>query len=235
AVKEVVNGAERRSIHVFDRDGTAVHKVYLEQPESAELFDRMVSDLHAANQSPTQSVQPLDAPAPERPDSDIDAAALRRDWQALKDTHEFFPMLGRHRVGRTQALRLAGPDLAAPVAPEVFPRLLEHAAATGLSIMVFVSSPGVVQIHTGPVKNIKPMGPWINVLDPDFNLHLRQDRVAHAWVVRKPTTDRTVTSLELFDKAGETIALIFGERKPGQPELEAWRATLDHVCSGAAR
>jgi putative hemin transport protein len=42
-----------------------------------------------------------------------------------------------------------------------------------------------------------------------------------------------VTSLELFDHAGETIAMLFGERKPGRAELPAWTslaaAQLDGV------
>jgi hypothetical protein len=37
--------------------------------------------------------------------------------------------------------------------------------------MCFVGNRGCIQIHTGPVKNIKIMGPWLNVMDPGFNLH----------------------------------------------------------------
>ncbi|MNY03696.1 Hemin transport protein HemS [compost metagenome] len=47
--------------------------------------------------------------------------------------------------------------------------------------------------------------------------------MTHAWVARKPTRDGIVTSLELFDTEGEMVALFFGKRKPGNPELEAWR------------
>jgi putative hemin transport protein len=61
------------------------------------------------------------------------------------------------------------------------------------------------------------------VLDPDFNLHLREDAIASTWVVFKPTRDGTVTSLELYDKAGFCFAQLFGARKPGKPELQAWR------------
>jgi hypothetical protein len=46
------------------------------------------------------------------------------------------------------------------------------------------------------------MGPWLNVLDPGFNLHLREDLIASAWIVRKPTADGVVSSLELFDAGG---------------------------------
>ena len=78
------------------------------------------------------------------------------------------------------------------------------------------------------------MGPWVNVLDPGFSLHLREDRVAQTWLVRKPTADGIVTSVELFDAQGETIAMFFGERKPGTPEIAPWRELLAALPGVAA-
>jgi putative hemin transport protein len=71
------------------------------------------------------------------------------------------------------------------------------------------------------------MGPWVNVLDADFNLHLRQDHVAECWLVRKPTTEGIVTSLEVFNAEGETLVQFFGKRKPGIPELANWRQLVE--------
>jgi putative hemin transport protein len=99
--------------------------------------------------------------------------------------------------------------------------------------MVFVGNPGCIQIHTGTVTNLKRMGPWFNVLDPTFNLHLREDAIDSAWIMRKPTRDGDITSLELFDKEGFCFAQLFGARKPGKPELEAWRTILARVPARA--
>jgi len=85
---------------------------------------------------------------------------------------------------------------------------------------------GCIQIHTGPVVRIEPRGPWINVLDDGFNLHLRTDLVASAWVVRKPTVDGDVTSVEIYDATGEMMVQFFGERKPGQTERDDWRQLI---------
>src|SRR3546814_2252713 len=93
-------------------------------------------------------------------------------------------------------------------------------------IMVFVGNPGMIQIHTGPIENLKTMGPWFNVLDESFNLHLREDMIASAWVVWKPGDTGAVTSLELFHPDGALIGNLFGKRKPGQPDDEAWRALV---------
>lgn len=221
---EPADTKRRPSLQFFDAAGSAVHKVHLLEESDRSAFDALVGALAEAG-------EPAKAPAAarghggERPDDGrpVDVAALRAAWLALRDTHDFFAMLRKFGVSRLRAFELAGADLARPLARNVVTALLDRASASGVSIMVFVGNRGCIQIHTGPVQNIKPMGPWINVLDPAFNLHLRADLVTSAWLVRKPTDDGVVTSVELFDAEGGTIAMFFGARKPDKPELPAWR------------
>jgi putative hemin transport protein len=216
----------RPSLHFFDAHGDAVHKIYARDDSNLGEFHKLVDIFRAEDQSPALDLVERTPRPAERDDDAIDVDALRASWLAMRDTHEFFGILRRLAVSRLQAMRHAPAGHARRVAPASFEQLLHRAAATALPIMIFVGNPGCIQIHTGPVARIVPMGPWINVLDPNFNLHLRRDLVAQAWVVRKPTEDGVVSSLELFDAAGETIALVFGERKPGKPELAAWRDLL---------
>jgi putative hemin transport protein len=226
AVRESAGELVRQSLQIFDRSGEAVHKVYVGDETDGRAYDRIVERFAADDQSPGLAVEPLPAPRVDRADADVSVEAFRSDWRALRDTHDFAALLHRHGVGRQQALRLIGREFVDRVSPECVPDLFSAAAARSLPIMVFVGNRGAIQIHTGPVRNLKWAGPWFNVLDPGFNLHLRADRVASAWVVRKPTDDGIVTSLELFNPEGEVIAYIFGARKPGVPESEAWRALL---------
>jgi putative hemin transport protein len=141
----------------------------------------------------------------------------------MTDTHEFFGLLRRFDVARLQALRLVGAEFARPVALSSARQLLETAAVDGTKIMVFVANPSCIQIYSGQVHRVKVVDAWLNVLDPQFNLHLREDAIASAWVVNKPTRDGIVTSLELFDANGENIALFFGYRKEGDAAIEAWQ------------
>ena len=97
--------------------------------------------------------------------------------------------------------------------------------------MVFVGNPGCVQIHSGPVHRIEVVGPWLNVLDPRFNLHLRQDLVASAAVVRKPSVHGDIHALELFDAAGEIAVQFFGTRPPQGQERPDWRALVTALPS----
>jgi putative hemin transport protein len=227
AVSEETAHGLQRSLQFFDAQGTAIHKVFQREASDLAAWMDFVERNAQADQSPGQRMGPPPAPAAPLRDDQIDVAAFQQAWQGMNDTHEFFPLLRKFKLARTQALRLAPTDFAYRVNEGAARLMLEEAARNGTSIMCFVGNPGMIQIHTGPVHKIEVMGPWLNVLDPGFNLHLREDRIAAAWVVKKPTSDGVVTSLELFDDAGETMAMFFGERKPGVAELAAWRALVD--------
>ena len=130
-------------------------------------------------------------------------------------------------------MRLAAFDLARPVAPEAARTVLTRVAASALPIMVFVGNPGCVQIHSGPVHRIEVMGPWLNVLDPAFNLHLREDRIVGAYVVRKPSVNGEIHSLELYDAGGDCFCQVFGQRHAGGTRA-AGLARAGHGTAGPA-
>jgi len=220
-------GGTRRSLQFFDAQGVAIHKIYETDKSDAAAFDALIAQF-ATDHSPLGI-----APAPERnkplADSEIDVTGFRAAWDAMKDTHEFHGLITKFRVERLQGLRLAGETRAARVPAHSLRATLESARDRNVPIMVFVGNPGCIQIHTGPVKRVERIGPWINVLDPDFSLHLREDLVAQVWLVKKPTADGVVTSIELFDAQGEFIAYFFGKRKPGIPETTGWRMLAESM------
>jgi putative hemin transport protein len=230
AVREASHGRLLQSLQFFDSDGRAVHKIYLTGDSNLAAWQQLVGAAAAGVQSSRLELRTVAERLPHLlRDEAVDVESLREGWRALRDPHDFFALLKKHRVTRVQALRLAGAEFARRVDSTAVGRVLEAVAAQALPIMVFVGSPGVLQIHTGPVHTIKRMGPWLNVLDEDFNLHLREDHIAESWVVRKPTPQDPVTSLELYDAHGMQILQLFGKRKPGVPELPAWRALVGQL------
>lgn len=219
-------GALMRSLQFFNKQGVAVHKIYAREATNLQALEAVVARFTDA-QKDYQFVAPT-APAAVADDSSIDAEGLRKAWAGMQDTHDFFGMLKQFGCERQQSFRLTQGLYSEALHLNAVTPLLEQAAATQLPIMVFVGSKGCIQIHSGPVNQIKPMqspggADWINVLDPGFNLHLRRDLITHAWLVRKPTADGMVTSVELFDASGDVVAMFFGVRHPGEPELTAWR------------
>lgn len=219
----------RRSIQFFDKSGTAVHKIYMTHKSDIAAYDAIVEKFADDNQIDEMVTEAYDAPAADKPDSEIDWEGFRTTWENLKDTHDFFPMLRKFKVGRQQAFRNIGEDFAYRIDNASLRKTLELARDKECEIMVFVGNRGCIQIHSGPVKKLVEHGPWYNVLDPMFNLHLREDMIAETWVSKKPTEDGIVTAVELFAEDGSIIATLFGKRKPGIPELTLWREIVDDL------
>lgn len=152
----------------------------------------------------------------------------------MTDPHEFFHLLAAHDVSRMQALRLAGEARAREVDAQALASVLFDASKTGAQVTIFVGNRGCQQVFSGTVDKIVRHGSWIHVLDPGFNLHVREDKIASSWVVAKPTRAGVVRSLELFDADGETIAHVFRKRDArNSPEDPAWHALLDRVIEAS--
>jgi putative hemin transport protein len=219
---------ERHSLHFFDEHGAAVHKIYL-QPEGAlERWQGLVASYRAAPPSPLV-VTPAPRPAapPAAGLSEERAEAFRAAWAAMTDTHELFGLLRGHGLTRTQALELVQPRWARRVGNHALAQLLGRAADEERRIMTFIGNLGCIQIFSGTVKRIVRSGPWLNVMDPGHNLHLREDHVAASWVVHKPSRHGLVGSLELYNAAGETIVQVFRKRKDQESaEDEGWMSLL---------
>jgi len=224
AVAEKSEHGDRKSLQFFGKDGLAIHKIYLTADSNAAAFDALVEKYKSDDQGTEETVVDVPLNIDEKADADIDVAGFQAAWSTLKDTHEFFGMLRKFGVTRTQALRLApNENFAKKVDKGVIVKMLDGAAESKLPVMVFVGNRGNIQIHTGRVRKTMWHGDWFNVMDPDFNLHLDMSKIAQAWIVRKPTEDGEVTAIEVFNELGEIIVQFFGKRKPGIPELQEWK------------
>lgn len=230
AVTEKSKDTTRYSLQFFAKNGEAIHKIYLIDEANLSTFNTIVNKYKHENQNPTETVQKNKAENTELPDSEIDVKNFQNEWINLKDTHDFFPLLKKYKLSRTQALRQAPkPNYAVKVKNITLRNLLHKVSEQDLEIMVFVGNNGMIQIHTGKAKKIVDYNEWLNVLDPDFNLHIKEPDIYESWVVRKPTLDGMVTALECFDNKGEQIIQLFGKRKPGIPEQNSWRKLIEQI------
>ncbi|WP_054008336.1 hemin-degrading factor [Cypionkella psychrotolerans] len=221
AVVEAGEDGPKRSIQVFDAAGDAVHKVHLKPESNVVAFDALVSALRLAEQSDQLTLVPREPV--EGPKGDpARVADLRAEWKAMTDTHQFLKLTRRLKFNRLGANRMVGAPYAVPVARDAITQVLHAAADQKIPLMIFVGNAGCIQIHGGPIEKVVPMGPWINVMDPRFNLHLRGDHISEVWRVTKPTQRGDAISVEAFDAEGGLILQIFGYRKDAPPL--AWDA-----------
>ena len=222
-----VNENERLSLQFFDKTGLAVHKIYLVEQSNTEAYHSLVEKFRAEVQEQELDVELRKAEAAEIADDQVNLKEFHDNWIDLQDTHDFHGMLRKHGLSRTQALRLAPKGFAEQISVSALKEILQKASEKQTEIMVFTGSPGCIQIHTGRINKLLETGPWFNVLDLEFNMHLMLEGIASAWLVKKPTVDGLVHSIEVFDSKGTTIVQFFGKRKPGIPESEAWRSILE--------
>lgn len=229
-----VNDDGRKSIQFFSKDGEAVHKVYLQEQSNLEAYNNLIERFKAVDQEAPLFIETAPARNDEKPDSEIDVNGFQSAWLSLKDTHDFYGLLHEFKVTRTQAMRLAPAGYVQKIDLLALKRVLEGVSARSMEIMVFIGNKGCIQIHTGFAKRLLQTGPWFNILDPEFNMHLREDAIANIWVVKKPTEDGFVTSIETYDAAGDIIVQFFGKRKPGIPEREDWRKVISDFANTGA-
>ena len=214
----------RWSLQIFNQHGCAVHKCFaLENP-----LPRPWGALAAlgTRDAPafTQSMPRLKRPLPEAP-------TLASEWAAMRDVHQFFTLLQRHWLERIEANTLMEDRYTRSLPINAIESLLNKASQCELPLMLFVASPGCVQIRTGICPAPQRARGWLNLFGEQFTLHLDDTAIDQVWQVSKPNRDGGVTSVEAFDDEGTLVLQIYAERQEGRPERREWRKLLDELGS----
>lgn len=230
AAERAGDNGPRRSIQIFDAAGDAVHKIHLRPASDVVEFDRLVAGLKLDDQSGELAVaprKPADAPRlnPGK------AEELRKGWAGMTDTHQFIGLTRKQGMNRLGAYRVAGEPLALELERGAVNQMLEAVRDQSVEVMFFVGNMGCIEIHGGPIITLKEMGPWQNVLDPGFDLHLRLDHIAEVWAVNKPTKRGDAVSVEAFDAEGTVIFQVFGRHNMGENHRPAWNAIVGALAS----
>lgn len=219
------DGKLSRSLQFFDAQGDSVHKVYVRSEAGVAVFDQLVAKFRAPQQDSELNVLATVARPVEKPDAEVDLQEFQLAWKDMTDVHQFAQILREFKLGREQALRLAPAGMVERVTPEALRTLLETAAKDKVAIMVFLGNQGLTQIYSGKIEKTMAAGGYYNVLDPDFNLHIRDTALRSGWVVKRGG----VTSIEFFDQEGTQVLTFFGVRERGKPQPQAWNDLADSL------
>ena len=219
------DGKPTRSLQFFDANGTAVHKIYLRNEPGVTVYDKLVATFRMPQQSAELNVLAVAPKAAEKPDAEIDVKEFQLAWKDMTDVHQFAQIMREFHLSREQALRLAPAGVVERVKPEALRTLLENAAKDQVAIMVFLGNDGLTQIYSGKIEKTMAAGGFFNVLDPDFNLHIRDTALRSGWVVKRGG----VTSVEFFDNDGTQVVSFFGVRARGKPQPQAWVDLADSL------
>jgi putative hemin transport protein len=221
AVERQSDVGTRRSLQFFDAAGDAVHKVHLRDASNLQAWGELLRELALPDQEAALDVSPRQAPEAAKSDpGKVDA--LRAEWAKMTDTHQFRQLTAKLKMNRLGAYRIVGEPMARPLDPAALDSMLHAVRDQGIEVMIFVGNPGCIQIHAGPVQTLRRMGPWQNILDPGFDLHLRLDHLTEVWAVNKPTQRGPAISVEAFDSKGQVILQVFGRRDGDRDHRPAW-------------
>jgi putative hemin transport protein len=228
------HGVTQYSLQFFDEAGIAIHKVFLRPESDLQQYYQFVERFRHPVQTLSQFASAPSRIAPSRCVTEhVDIRAFHQAWRNLNDTHEFFDLLKRFSISRIAALRLAESDFVQPLQLDQIESLLHRVSEQKIPIMVFVGNQGMLQIHSGTVSRVVRSQAWLNILDDHFNLHLLLESVQTLWLVKKPTQNGYVTSIEAFDEQGELVVTFFGERELDSPELQTWRELTESLAMEA--
>lgn len=225
AIENETENGTRRTLQFFDHAGDALQKVFLRETSNHDAWAGVVEALTLEAQSDRIEVTeraPTEAAKsnPEKRDILID------EWQRMTDTHQFNRLTAKLGMNRLGAYRLACAPYVRRIEPSAVETWLNVTSEAGQKVILFVGNKGNIQIHWGQLKTVKPMGPWLNVLDPEFNLHLRGDHIAEVYVVDKPTKRGPAVSIEAFDAEGGLIFQCFGQRDGEGDPMDTWHGIL---------
>ncbi|PHV17767.1 hemin-degrading factor [Janthinobacterium sp. BJB303] len=219
------DGKPTRSLQFFDANGTAVHKIFLRNEAGVAVYDKLVAAFRLPQQGAELNVLAVAPKAAEKPDAEIDVKEFQLAWKDMTDVHQFAQIMREFHLSREQALRLAPAGVVERVTPQALRTLLENAAKGKVAIMVFLGNEGLTQIYSGKIEKTMAAGGFFNVLDPDFNLHIRDTALRSGWVVKRGG----VTSVEFFDNDGTQVVSFFGVRERGKPQPQAWVDLADSL------
>lgn len=212
------DGVVSRSLQFFDQSGNAAHKVYVKSEAGVAVFDKIVADFRNPSQSADLKVAAAPVKPKQKADSEVDVKEFQLAWNEINDVHQFNRLLTEFGVSREQGLRLGPVDKVQRIAPSAVRQLLEQAAKQQVEIMAFLGNSSTIQIFSGKINKVQEAGGYFNVLDPEFNLHLRDSAFVSGYVVKRAG----VVDVEFYDKDGNEVISFFGVRSKEKPIPQAW-------------
>ena len=134
----------RWSLQIFNQHGCAIHKCFALENPLPRPWGALAALGTRDTPAFTQSMPRLKRPLPEAPN-------LASEWGAMRDVHQFFALLQRHQLERIEANQLMEGRYTRALPVNALETVLQQASQRALPLMLFVASPGCVQIRTGHV------------------------------------------------------------------------------------
>ncbi|MCZ2328520.1 ChuX/HutX family heme-like substrate-binding protein [Bartonella sp. F02] len=223
----MVFGKLTKSLQFFDKHGIAIFKVYSQDTTNMEEWNSLVEKLLDADQSPVLDI--LSPPIQDQCNTtELDIKKSLNHLKRSADTQQLCEIISELQT-KCGVVKYSGNEFAEELREEAFEMMLKQTAQQEIPITCIVGNQGCIQIFNGTIQNIKQMGPWLNILEQKFHMHMLVSGIHKVWRVRKPTNNGYISSLEVFDKTGEMIIQFFNLQQDTKGESEKWRSLLNSL------
>lgn len=159
---------------------------------------------------------------------------IQRDWNSVRSREQLDVMLSHQGVTRLEALRAAGPGFAVPIDANGVEKLLRLAAHAQLPLHLTWQARPDVDPSYGCVHDVQATAHGLLAYLEGRRLHLCEDHLSCAWIVRHPTPLGLSCSLELFDAQEQPLLVLSGERGTRSAHTHSDRTEQAH-CTRAWR
>ena len=122
-----------------------------------------------------------------------------------------------------------GEEYATPLPYNTIELMLGVLAERELMTMIFVHNNDAAQSYSGPIKRLLRTGSWLNVLEPDFNLHLNTEQIGQVWLIVKPSENGWIHTLNVLDHNHNEVMIMTDNRHRGEEESFEWLTTIKSV------
>lgn len=234
AVRTAVDERSLHSFQFFNKYGQSIHKVFLTSKSNPLAFHKLLEAYRANNQ--TNRIKPLlkRQIRSRTPKFSIERKRLFQwEWLQLQAPSEFSTLLKKYKLKRQQAVQMAPNGYAFKVNKVGIKLFLNSLAGTNSPIRIFVGNTGCLQTYQGTIDSTQEAEAWFTARDLDFKLHVNMHGVAESWVVKYPTVQGVVTSLEVFSLEGKMILQCLPSTPTEATISERWRKAIEvlPICS----
>lgn len=224
-----VNENNRLSLQFFDRSGDATHKIFLREESNVDAYNGLVEYYQMAQQSEFFDRLPDNPTLVVKSVLEPDADELLERWAKVQKSHAYDVISQGYGSQPSAIYHLLASEYTKLLTPASVEKLLillvEHKQECTISAM----NGSVIQSYSGPIVRLLRIGPWFNILDPGFNLHLLTDLIGEVWRVTKPTKQGIHHSIVVLDENGQDMLVINDKQRNGSQESLGWQRVINRL------
>ena len=172
--KKIHAGKTLRSFQFFNQKGLSIIKIYL-KGKSVDKFDLICEKYQIDYNYELQK----------------DIPSTNKECDFISDVDMFF--LRNDKPSNVNRIT---------VDKSLLRDVLDKASHAKIPIQVHALGLNTIQYHRGVVKNLVDYGPWINIIDKNFNIHVLEHAISKTAVAEYLINNKKYYSIEFFDRAG---------------------------------